>query len=408
MQFVHFNLFMKPVVVIGAGMAGLQAATQLHLNQIPFLLVDTQNQVGGRIQSENVKGFTLDFGFQVLQTNYPEVQRSLDLSALNVAAFESGAYVWNRDAWLPFVNPLKQPGSLLDMLLSGMMTVKDAILLARLWFITQSEVDPMGTQETTQALLNRWGFSTKFQSHFLQPFFGGIFLSAGLTPPASLFRYYMKQFLEGSAAMPAAGMGAISAQIAVQLPADSIRLGVEVTRVTSDSVQFSDGSSVAASRVILATDAASAGRLLGVSLEKGAFWGTKTFYFQAPALTERKYMLHLLPNSRVLHYAYLNHVQPAYAPAGKDLISVTSLDVTIKPEEVLQELAAFVGPGIKKWAFLKGYLLPEALPVVGAFELIKHKAEAAGILLAGDYIGFPSLQSALESGRKAAEACLTA
>ena len=39
MQFVHFNLFMKPVVVIGAGMAGLQAATQLHLNQIPFLLV---------------------------------------------------------------------------------------------------------------------------------------------------------------------------------------------------------------------------------------------------------------------------------------------------------------------------------------------------------------------------------
>lgn len=408
MQFVHLNLFMKPVVVIGAGMAGLQAATQLHLNQIPFLLVDTQNQVGGRIQSENVKGFTLDFGFQVLQTNYPEVQRSLDLSALNLAAFESGAYVWNRDSWLPFVNPLKQPGSLLDMLSSGMMTVKDAILLAFLWFITQSEVDPMGTQETTQAFLNRWGFSTKFQSHFLQPFFGGIFLSAGLTPPASLFRYYMKQFLEGSAAMPAAGMGAIAAQIAAQLPADAIRLGVEVTRVTSDSVQFSDGSSVAASRVILATDAASAGRLLGVSLEKGAFWGTKTFYFQAPALTERKYMLHLLPNSRVLHYAYLNHVQPAYAPVGKDLISVTSLDVTMKPEEVLQELAAFVGPEIKKWEFLKEYLLPEALPVVGAFELIKHKAEAAGILLAGDYTGFPSLQSALESGRKAAEASLSA
>lgn len=408
MQFVHFNLFMKPVVVIGAGMAGLQAATQLHLNQIPFLLVDTQNQVGGRIQSENVKGFTLDFGFQVLQTNYPEVQRSLDLAALNVSAFDSGAYVWNHDAWLSFVNPLKQPGSLLDMLLSGLMNVKDAILLARLWFSTLSEVDPMGTQETTQAFLNRWGFSIKFQSHFLRPFFGGIFLSAGLTPPASLFRYYMKQFLEGSAAMPAAGMGAIAAQMADQLPADAIRLGVEVTHLTSDLVQFSDGSSVAASRVILATDAASAGRMLGVSLEKGAFWGTKTFYFQAPAISDRKYMLHLLPNSRVLHYAYLNHVQPAYAPPGKDLISVTSLDVTMKPEEVLQELAAFVGPEIKKWAFLKEFLLPEALPVVGAFEPIKQQSEAAGVLLAGDYTGFPSLQSALESGRKAAEACLTA
>jgi hypothetical protein len=80
----------------------------------------------------------------------------------------------------------------------------------------------------------------------------------------------------------------------------------------------------------------------------------------------------------------------------------------MKPEEVLQELAAFVGPEIKKWAFLKDYLLPEALPVVGAFELIKHKAESAGILLAGDYTGFPSLQSALESGRKAVEASLSA
>ena len=46
--------------------------------------------------------------------------------------------------------------------------------------------------------------------------------------------------------------------------------------------------------------------------------------------------------------------------------------------------------------------------MVGAFEPIKQQSEAAGILLAGDYTGFPSLQSALESGRKAADACLTA
>ncbi len=396
---------MKPVVIIGAGMAGLQAASQLHLNQIPFLLVDAQNHVGGRLHSEHVKGFILDVGFQVLQTNYPEVQRSLDLPALDLTAFESGAYLWNQAGWLAFVNPLKQLGSLFDALASGIMTVKDAYLLARLWFITQAEVQPLGTQESTQDFLNRWGFSAKFQAHFLRPFFGGIFLSAGLNPPASLFRYYMKQFLEGTAAIPAAGIGAIPIQMVASLPADSIRLGTQVTQVSARQVNFADGSSVEASRVILATDASTAAKLLGVSLEKGAFWSTKTFYFQAPASADKKSMLHLVPNSRVLHYAYLNHVQPSYAPKGKDLISVTTLDVAMQSADVLAELTPFVGPSIQKWAFLKEYFLPEALPVVGAFDELKQKAAEAGIVLAGDFTGFPSLQSAMQSGRLAAEAC---
>lgn len=395
---------MKPVVIIGAGMAGLQAASQLHLNQIPFILVDAQNRVGGRLFSENFKGFTLDAGFQVLQTNYPEVQRNLDLPALDMAAFESGAYLWNNDSWLAFVNPLKKPGSLLDVLSAGIMSIKDALLLARVWFITQKDVQPLGSIESTQDFLNRWGFSPKFQAHFLRPFFGGIFLSAGLNPPASLFRYYMKQFLEGSAAIPAAGMGAIPAQMAATLPADSIRLGTQVTQVSAHQVNFADGTSVDAERVILATDASAAAKLLGVSLEKGAFWSTKTLYFQAPASVGIKPMLHLVPNSRVLHYAYLNHVQPTYAPKGKDLISVTTLDVAMQAADVLAELTPFVGPSIRKWAFLKEYLLPEALPVVGAFDELKQKAAEAGVILAGDFTGFPSLQSAMQSGRLAAVA----
>lgn len=399
---------MKPVVIIGAGMAGLLAAAQLHLNQIPFLLVDAQNQVGGRLYSEHVKGFTLDVGFQVLQTNYPEVQRSLDLHSLDLAAFESGAYLWNNDSWLAFVNPLKQPGSLFSALASGIMTVKDAYLLARLWFITQADVQPLGSQESTQDFLNRWGFSPKFQSHFLRPFFGGIFLSAGLNPPASLFRYYMKQFLEGTAAIPATGIGAIPLQMAASLPADSIRLGTQVTQVSANQVTLSDGATVDAEHVILATDASAAAKLLGVSLEKGAFWSTKTLYFQVPASADVKPMLHLVPNSRVLHYAYLSHVQPAYAPKGMDLISVTTLDVSMQSADVLTELAPFVGPSIQNWAFLKEYLLPEALPVVGAFDELKQKAADAGIVLSGDFTGFPSLQSAMQSGREAAESCLKA
>jgi hypothetical protein len=218
----------------------------------------------------------------------------------------------------------------------------------------------------------------------------------------------MKQFLEGTAAIPAAGIGAIPGQLAAALPSDSIRLGVQITQVSAHQVTFSDGATVDAEHVILATDASAAAKLLGVSLEKGAFWSTKTLYFQAPAAADVKPMLHLVPNSRVLHYAYLSHVQPSYAPKGKDLISVTTLDVSMQSADVLTELAPFVGPSIQKWAFLKEYILPEALPVVGAFDELKQKAADAGIVLAGDFTGFPSLQSAMHSGREAAESCLTA
>jgi hypothetical protein len=55
---------------------------------------------------------------------------------------------------------------------------------------------------------------------------------------------------------------------------------------------------------------------------------------------------------------------------------------------------------------LKEYLLSEALPVVGAFDELKQKASDAGIVLAGDFTGFPSLQSAMNSGRVAADICL--
>jgi predicted NAD/FAD-binding protein len=405
MQFVYFKYFMKPVVIIGAGMAGLQAATQLHLNQIPFVLIDAQSRVGGRVQSETVQGFTLDLGFQVLQTNYPEVQRSLDFSDLKLASFESGAYLWSGAAWIPFINPLRTPFSIFNVLSAGLMTFKDVYLLTRIWFVTQNELNPLDGDESTQAFLNRWGFSQKFQYCFLRPFFGGIFLSADLTPPASLFRYYMKQFLAGSAAIPQCGMGQISLQLAAELPAESIRLASQVTRISSKTVHFADNTMIEASHVILATDGSAAADLLGLARPKNAFWATKTFYFSADASVDKKTMLHLLPasSSRVLHFAYLNHIQASYAPEGKDLISVTTLDLEMQAADVIAELEPFVGSHIRLWKLIKDYTLVEALPVVGAFDASKEKAENMGFILAGDFTGFPSLQSALHSGRLAAE-----
>ena len=57
----------KPVLIVGAGMAGLACAVTLHRSGVPFLLFDRDEKVGGRVQTDEIDGYRLDRGFQVLQ-----------------------------------------------------------------------------------------------------------------------------------------------------------------------------------------------------------------------------------------------------------------------------------------------------------------------------------------------------
>ena len=53
----------KPVVILGAGLAGLTAANFLHQNNIPVLLFEAGNKIAGLAQSfHDEDGFTYDFG----------------------------------------------------------------------------------------------------------------------------------------------------------------------------------------------------------------------------------------------------------------------------------------------------------------------------------------------------------
>ena len=83
-----------PVAIVGAGLAGLACATTLHAAGIPVQIFEASNGVGGRVRSDVVDGFTLDRGFQVALTAYPEMHRQLDMAALDLRAFDPGALVW--------------------------------------------------------------------------------------------------------------------------------------------------------------------------------------------------------------------------------------------------------------------------------------------------------------------------
>jgi predicted NAD/FAD-dependent oxidoreductase len=111
--------------------------------------------------------------------------------------------------------------------------------------------------------------------------------------------------------------------------------------------------------------------------------------------------LHLIPgDSKLLHYCFLSQIAPTYAPEGKELLQVTSLDVLLNEDEVLNLLAEY--EDVTGYTFLRAYEIPRSLVKMDSFEALKHAAQAKGIILAGDYCEMPSLHGALVSGQKAA------
>ena len=398
---------MNSIVIVGGGIAGLQAAHILQNKGLDFILIEKSMSLGGRVQSEEFQGYILDHGFQVLQTAYPEVQRSLQISKWDLSYFQSGAYVLNEGKFKPFLNPLKSPLLFLKNIDSAGATIFDFLKLAWIWLKTQGSISPINSDpETTSELISRYRFSEKFQCNFLRPFFAGIFLDDQLSPPATLFFYYMKQFLEGKAALPKQGMGAIALDLASGIPKEKIMTGVWVTEIKGKTLQLSNDETVHFDQLVLATDPKQACELLKIDFPPQAHFGSKTFYFSMDKKLETPLpLIHLMPlhSSPLLHFSCLSQVNPALAPEGKHLMSATSLQMDLTDKEVAEELARVLDLSPNDFIFLKSFSIPHSLYKLGCFAEVCQKAEAKNIMLAGDYTLFPSLQAALSSGRKAAE-----
>jgi protoporphyrinogen oxidase len=315
--------------------------------------------------------------------------------------------VLNEGKFKPFLNPLKSPLLFLKNIDSAGATIFDFLKLAWIWLKTQGSILPINSDpETTSELISRYRFSEKFQCNFLRPFFAGIFLDDQLSPPATLFFYYMKQFLEGKAALPKQGMGAIALDLASGIPKEKIMTGVWVTEIKGKSLLLNNGDTVLFDQLILATDPKQACELLKIDFPLQAHFGSKTFYFSMDKKLETPLpLIHLMPlhSSPLLHFSCLSQVNPALAPEGKHLISATSLQINLTDKEVAEELARVLDLSPNDFIFLKSFSIPHSLYKLGCFAEVCQKAEAKNIMLAGDYTLFPSLQAALSSGRKAAE-----
>ena len=59
-------------------------ARALHEKGVDFQILEASDGIGGRVRTDQVDGFLLDRGFQVLLTAYPEAQAPARLPALDL------------------------------------------------------------------------------------------------------------------------------------------------------------------------------------------------------------------------------------------------------------------------------------------------------------------------------------
>ncbi|MBL9163087.1 MAG: FAD-dependent oxidoreductase [Planctomycetaceae bacterium] len=405
------------VVIVGGGLAGLCCALQLKQRGVSFLLVEASDGIGGRIRTDLVAGFRLDRGFQVFLTSYPEAKQRLDYEALQLRPFLPGALVRHGEKFHLLTDPWRRPFAAMRSLASPIGSFADKWRVARLRSrsLHGSDEDQFRDPElTTLQSLQDAGFSNSMIDRFFRPFLGGVFLDPDLRTSSRMLHFTFRMFSLGSACLPADGMEAIPRQLASALPPSAIRLNARVVRVQAGAVSLESGEQLNARAVVVAVDGAAAARLLGDAISS-AGQGVTCLYFAArrPPVEQPILVLNGERRGPINNLCVPTLVAPSYGPGDASLVSATVLGITENAErllaEVRQQLGDWFGPVARDWHHLRSYCIPYALPqqFPPALDVPQRPVRwQPGVYVCGDHRDNASIQGAMVSGRRAANAVL--
>jgi phytoene dehydrogenase-like protein len=416
------------ILVVGAGLAGLTCAKVLAEAGRDVRVLEVSDGVGGRVRTDqHPEGFLLDRGFQLLFTAYPTVQRHLDLEALRPRAFLPGAVIVRGGKRHELADPLRRwsllrPGHGDSLLPLGDRLRALALRRGALRRSVPSIFAGKGGDRSVYDELRRRGFSDAgFTDTYARPFYGGLFLDRNLDTSARLFLFTCKMLAAGRTVIPDGGMGAVAAQLAARLPAGSVRLGMRVEGIVQAEgravgVSLPGGEEMQGDAVVIATDAPSAGRLIGSDVPGDpvgvtcVYFATDDSLYKGPRL-----ILNAASDAFVNHAAQITNVAPSYAPAGQHLVSVTILGQPDLSDDALADrcradmAAWFPGRDLSRLRHLATYRIRCARlkqpPGVFA-DLPSNATPTLGLFLAGEYTESSTLHGAMHSGEKAAKAVL--
>ncbi|MER5503102.1 NAD(P)/FAD-dependent oxidoreductase [Streptomyces sp. NPDC002561] len=395
------------VVVVGAGLSGLVCALDLCRAGWRVVLLEASEGVGGRMRTDRRDGFLLDRGFQVLNTSYPQVKRRMDLRSLRLRPFTAGVVAHTSRGPVRLADPTREPSAAGALLTGRVVSSRDLAALAAL--TVRDAVLPASTVRrredgSTSAALARAGVSDAAVADILRPFLSGVFLEDRLETSARFFHLVWRSMVRGTLCLPAQGIGVVPAQLADGLPDGVLRFGTPVAEVTDTGVLLEDGSEVPARTVVVATDPATAARLLPDLTVPDT--RTVTTYYHATGRTPMAEPTLMVDSTgAILNTCVLSEVAPTYAPRGTALISTSVLgtDLPGRAQAVLCRLAELYGTDTSGWQQVAARTVEGALPaMLPPWPLSRTTRLRPGRYVCGDHRATGSVQGAMASGARAA------
>jgi phytoene dehydrogenase-like protein len=422
-----------PVLVIGAGVAGLMCARRLVRAGRTVVLLEQDDEVGGRVRTTIADGFRLDDGFQVFFTAYPTLRAELDLPALKLCPFRPAAHIAGTGVRHALIGDAIADASLFfPTVTASTLTLGDKLRMLRMRSFARGLTfdecfDRRFDQLTTREFLTDRGFTAAAMRTFFAPFYGGILLDRSLDTSASVLLYTFKMLAEGSTVVPSDGMSAIPAQLAATLPSGTLRTGQSVVRILRDEhaasgVVLQSGEQLRGSTVVLACEPPS---IAALALTAGlrvpvpdTRLGCTTVYLRsaAPLLPGKALWLNAAHNAAVSHAITISNVAPSYAPPNASLTAATILgaDADVPTSmlipRVLNELTSMCftaqPAGAELLAVCRVPYSQYAQPPGSVGRRLAAETGVSGLFLASEAGHTSSLEGAARGGVAAADAVI--
>ena len=403
------------VVVVGAGLAGLRCAQALAAAGREVVVLEASDRVGGRIRTDRVDGFLVDRGFQLLNPAYPAVRRWVDADALGLQPFGAGVAARADDGLSVLGHPLREPALLPQTLRAVARRPREVAALAR-WAAPLLRPRP-GTS-LTEVLESRADVDRRtaldgahvdgLLRRVVDRFFAGVLLEDDGSTADRFALLLTWMFVRGVPALPREGMSALPAQLAATL-GDRVHLGTEVRAVTGTSVTTGDAT-WSARQVVVATGAPEAAGLTDAPVP--ATKGVVTTWWAAPEAPDTD-LLHVdarrIPTGALVNAAVVSRAAPSYAPPGRHLVEGSALmgagRDTDEPS-MRRHAGDLLGTDPTGWEVVARHEVPDALPAQPAPYSAERPVRVGDLVVCGDHRDTGSIQGALVSGQRAADAVL--
>lgn len=420
------------VVIVGAGIAGLSAAHQLTSAGVSVSVLEAAPHVGGRMATQQIDGFRLDRIGQLLNTSYPELRRTAGLGDVVLRPFSPGVLVHSGGRLQRTGEPVRRTGEAGSARrgsphalrgVGGAFTVARALAsaprpldqarlgasLARLAATPVERLLARPERPTANSLCVR-GLPARTVHGFLRPLLSALLCDPALDTSSRCADLALRGFARGRMCVPEGGAAALPERLAASLPSGTVHTGVWVTDASITRVTTKEYGDIGCRALVLATGARAAAELLP-GLRVPPFHPVTVLHHTAPAppLSDPALLLDADRGGPVSHTAVMSEVDPSRAPHGRVLISSTVLG-TPPPDldrTVRTHLATLYGTPTDDWELLAVHHDPEAVPAMPPpHDLRRPVRLLSGLYVCGDHRDTSTVQGALFSGRRAADAIL--